>query len=473
MKQTVSPESESILLYQELCTLVDMSDGKAQASFIVPPHFRRRFFALINAVNLRLMEDSDNFFGYFLFHMGRDIRCDMESPTGTNFKQAKYIIYFNPFLFLPLAPEQMESTIKHEILHIVSLHLLRAKQLRNEYSPLALNMAMDIVVNTYLSPLPADAVTLPLVNLQYNLAMPLFETFEYYAEEIQLALNKRKKGRNAPDEGSMSEDAVPMRFNPETTHDIWEESDKVDEATLIRFTKKVADGARKEKLSSYLDSLLTELSKQRNERPWYEYLKKIVRSAAAEKKKTTTRRNRRQPERLDLRGDLRSRKARLFIALDISGSISDSEFTQAMEQVLQIVRTYNHDITVIECDNEIRRIYPVTELRDLEERYPKRGGTAFTPVIAYANKEKPDALVYFTDGKGEEKMTLAPAGYKILWLLSGKDRTLSLQKPYGIVKKLTPPDTKDTVLDFDSIEKGGFSMANQERTRDLSEYIRG
>ena len=159
--------------------------------------------------------------------------------------------------------------------------------------------------------------------------------------------------------------------------------------------------------------------------------------------------------------------------MDISGSIGDTEFRQAMEQVLQIVKTCDHDLTIIECDNEIRRIYHIEDLADLQERFPKRGGTAFAPVIEYCNAHKPDILLFFTDGKGEEKLPVPPKGYPILWLLTGKDGILSLKKPYGKIKKLQSAEPQDAPFDFDAVEKGGFSMANQERTRDLSEYIRG
>ena len=63
------------------------------------------------------------------------------------------------------------------------------------------------------------------------------------------------------------------------------------------------------------------------------------------RKKTITRRNRRQPNRLDLRGELRGHKAEIAVALDTSGSISDEEFKQAIKEVLQIVKNYNHEIT--------------------------------------------------------------------------------------------------------------------------------
>ena len=80
-------------------------------------------------------------------------------------------------------------------------------------------------------------------------------------------------------------------------------------------------------------------------------------------KKTTMRRNRRQPERLELSGTLRQHKANVWVALDMSGSITDAEFTNALEQVLQIVHAYNHRITIVECDNEVRRTYTMESVK--------------------------------------------------------------------------------------------------------------
>ena len=88
----------------------------------IPQDFKDEFFKLVDKVNLSLMEDKDNFYGYFLFQTLRDIRFDISSPTAVNFKGAKYVIYYNPIIFLDLKIKQMESTIKHEILHLISMH---------------------------------------------------------------------------------------------------------------------------------------------------------------------------------------------------------------------------------------------------------------------------------------------------------------------------------------------------------------
>ncbi len=55
----------------------------------------------------------------------------------------------------------------------------------------------------------------------------------------------------------------------------------------------------------------------------------------------------------------------MWVALDMSGSITDAEFTNALEQVLQIVHAYNHRITIVECDNEVRRTHIMETVKDV------------------------------------------------------------------------------------------------------------
>ena len=413
----------------------------------IPKEFKEEFFSLIDKVSLSLMEDKDNFYGYFLLQMSREIRFDISSPTAVNFKNAKYVIYFNPIIFLNLNLKQMESTIKHEILHIVSRHLLRAKEFKGRYNTCAMNMAMNIVVNTYLDHLPTYAITLEWVNLNYSIKLLPFKPFEYYVEEIQTAL-----------------DLLEADGGEEDDHDVWEESDEIDEKTLQEFTEKFISNAQRGSIPNYLERLISSLKNNYGELPWNLYLKRLMGSVESDKKKTITRRNRRQPDRLDIRGQLRSHKAKIVVALDISGSISDEEFNQAINEVLAIVKNYNHEITIIECDSEIRRAYTVKSVKDIKDRSNIRGGTQFTPVFEYANHHKVNLLIYFTDGKGEEKLLTVPRGYKTLWVLSGNGDKLSLKEAYGTVKKLKNIEIKEDTLTMDDVRRDGYSMLNQEKT---------
>lgn len=430
--------------------------------FEVPEDFKIRFFQLVDRVNTSLMEEKDHFYGYFLFQMGKDISFDIPSPTGVNFKGAKYVIYFNPILFLNLNIKQMESTIKHEIYHVVSKHLVRAQELKGKYSRLAVNLAMDIVVNKYIDYLPPKAVTLESVNAKYQLKLKPYEPFEYYLGNIQNALDLMEEDEDEGEvEDGSEKEAVATAFDEEHTHDIWADSDVLDEKTIQEFTEKFISNASKGPLSSDLEKLIGAFHKSRGEVPWQVYLGRLMGTIETDKKKTITRRSRRQPERLDLRGQLRNHKAQVAVALDISGSISDEEFRQAMLEVLNIVKNYKHEITVIECDEQIRRVYKVKTIKDLKDRISVRGATSFTPVFDYANKQKFNMLVYFTDGKGEDKLKVIPRGYKTLWVISGRGEKLSLKESYGPVKKLAKVEAKSNFFDMSDVRSDGYSMTNQ------------
>lgn len=428
----------------------------------IPEDFKKEFFSLVDKVNLSLMEDKDNFYGYFLFQMAREIKFDISSPTAVNFKGAHYVIYFNPIIFLTLTLKQMESTIKHEILHIVSMHLIRAKEGNAGYGTLAINMAMDIVVNTYLDHLPPYATTLEWVNLNYSLQLLPFKPFEYYAEKIQTAIDLLEEDKAGAEDDSHINETIETDYNPEKTHDIWEDSTDIDEKTLEEFTEKVINASQKGIIPNYLESMIASLKNSKGELPWNIYLKRLMGTVESNKKKTITRKNRRQPDRLDVRGQLRSHKANIVVALDISGSISDEEFNQAMKEVLAIVKNYNHEITIVECDNEIRRVYKVNSVKDIKDRLNIRGGTKFTPVFEYANHNKANLLIYFTDGKGEEKLLSIPRGYKTLWVISGEGDKLSLKEAYGAVKKLKNIVIHDDTLKMSDVKRDGFSMNDQE-----------
>lgn len=455
-------------LYQQVNKLIDSAEmykAKRNGEKFQPEitkEFKEDFFKLVDKVILSLMEDKDNFYGYFLFQMGREIRFDITSASGVNFKGAKYVIYFNPILFLQLNMKQMETTIKHEIHHVLSLHLSRAKELKNKYSTLTVNLAMDIVVNQYLDNLPPYSTTLKGVNLKYNLNMEAYNTLEYYAEKIQSELDLMEENDEGEEDDSQVTNSMIESYNPEKMHDMWQESDEFDEKTLREFAEKVINASQKGTIPSQVESLIANLKNSQGEIPWNIMLKKLMGTVESNKKKTITRRNRRQPNRLDLRGEIRNHKSEIAVAIDISGSISNEEFKQAIKEVLSIVKNYNHEITIIECDKEVKRVYKAKSVRDIKERLTSGGATKFTPVFEYANNTKCNLLIYFTDGKGEKKLEVVPRGYRTLWVISGRGDELSLDESYGPVKKLSNVEVKDTELELKDVKTDGYSMNNQE-----------
>ncbi len=440
-------------LYEEISGLKEKDDLKE--------NFNDRFFQIIDIVNFSLMEDSDNFYGHFLLHMKRNINLEIATPTGITASISDFTIYFNPLLFTQCSLEQMQGQIKHEIHHILSLHLNRAKDLKKKYSTLALNIAMDLAVNQYIDNLPPYSINIDWVNLKYGVKLEPFNTMEYYANKIQEALNLLDEDSDSDEDDTKINDEIADEYNPETTHDIWEFSEQIDEKLLKELTKKYVDKAWKGDLPVFIDTMIKDLNGKTAEISWNIYLKRLMGNIPSGYKKTITRRNRRQPERYDLRGALSKQIAKITIAIDISGSISDEEIEQAFIEIFSIVKNYKHKITIVECDSEIRRVYIAKSIKDLKKKVDTKGGTKFSPVFDFVNKNKSNILIYFTDGEGEERLEVTPKGYKTLWIISGRGDKLSLTKPFGVVKKLKRIEVIDNIDMYD-VRTDGWSMNSQQ-----------
>ena len=148
--------------------------------------------------------------------------------------------------------------------------------------------------------------------------------------------------------------------------------------------------------------------------------------------------NRRQPERFDLSGSVDDKVLKIVVAIDTSASVDDNMIGQIFNEIFAILAKRKHDITVIECDAEVRRVYKAKTPADIKKKVTGRGGTRFSPVIDHINKDKyyRDALlIYFTDGYGEIEIP-KPRTYRNIWVVIGDSRHLSVKEPYGAVLTL-------------------------------------
>ena len=66
--------------------------------------------------------------------MTHRVRLDMTSAFGFNLKHGGYVLYVNPFIMLRQPPDVMKDGIKREILHVISAHLMRVKELSQRFN---------------------------------------------------------------------------------------------------------------------------------------------------------------------------------------------------------------------------------------------------------------------------------------------------------------------------------------------------
>ena len=218
-------------------------------------------------------------------------------------------------------------------------------------------------------------------------------------------------------------------------------NDTEDAAAVVRELVNASVGMMNDESRSLMPGYFMSEVEKINKPPvlsWQAILKKYVGTITADKKKTRTRLNRRQPERFDLSGSIDDKVLKIVVAIDTSGSVDDHMIGQIMNEIFAILAKRKHDITIIECDAQVRRVYKAVTPADVKKKVTGRGGTWFSPVIEYINEDKyfRDALlIYFTDGYGETNIP-RPRTYRNMWVVIDDARHLSLKEPYGIVLSL-------------------------------------
>lgn len=226
-------------------------------------------------------------------------------------------------------------------------------------------------------------------------------------------------------------------------HNSWDESDDtcefedVPDATYSLFEN--AASYNRGEMPEKFRELMTKLRKP-PEVSWQNILKKELGSFPVPFKRTFLRRNRRQPFRVDLRGKLPKKVVKVAIIIDTSASVSKRSLDYFFNEIFHILKFYTfQDIHIIHCDSVVAGHDIIKKKSDLKDfSFKGRGGTLFQPAFDYLEEQglKDVLAIYFTDGEGEYSLNKKPAHYKTLWVLNGKNRSLSLAEPYGEVKNL-------------------------------------
>jgi len=119
---------------------------------------------------------------------------------------------------------------------------------------------------------------------------------------------------------------------------------------------------------------------------------------------------------------LRSAQLNIVVALDISGSISNSEINEFMSEVDSIKAQMRARITLLVCDSKLDGpwIFEPWDEFTMPKKFKGGGGTRFNPVIewAEAQDEAPNLIVYFTDAQGE--FPEQEPTFPVVWLVKGK-----------------------------------------------------
>jgi len=121
---------------------------------------------------------------------------------------------------------------------------------------------------------------------------------------------------------------------------------------------------------------------------------------------------------------LRSTQIELAVAIDTSGSISDSEIAEFLGEINAIKGQLTARITLLTCDSRLAGDGPWTcepwEELEMPRALEGGGGTSFRPVFDWLERQDrtPELLIYFTDAEGD--FPSHEPHYDVLWLVKGR-----------------------------------------------------
>ena len=370
------------------------------------------------------------YYGFFLIMLNKVWRKDL--PTaGVSKQNINYQLAINEEFWMGLSDDHKMGLLKHELLHIAFGHLVSFSSFSNK--KLA-NVAMDMEINQYIedSWLPEGGIKLEDyadLNLDKKAGCRY-----YYDQLLRLQDQKDKNGTTGNDAMDKLLDNVASGDIPD--HSTWEEFDDMTDAEkklIEKQVQKILQDAKEQTVKKRgtvpgeIEGLIVVEEFTAPKFDWKGYLRRFTGvSTKVFTKKIRRKENRRYEDNPGLKIKMRQH---MLLAIDTSGSVSDTELAEFMNEIHHIYKV-GVDITVVQCDTSIKSIEPYKGKNEISVL--GRGGTEFDPVLDYynANLKKYTSLVYFTDG--ECYTSVKPKG-KVLWVLSERS-SMNEDLPGQVIK---------------------------------------
>jgi len=419
------------------------------------------FLEMVELIKLFLISERDSYYGYFMMNLRFEADFTINSIAGIRLNSFPPVFVSNPLLLCKYSLKEILYIFCHEIDHIVLNHPAEMVKANPEEDPeqyKRFNLAADASVNDrinheietekrkFLSQ-PNGCITSTSLKKMFTLKeiLPL-ESYAYYfsliredakkitqAEQMLASLKER-----SCQDGEATDPSIVTTANCKelSDHDWQMGNDPEEAAAAVRELVNASVGMMNDESRGMMPGFFMSKVEEINRPPvlsWKAILKKYVGTIATSKVKTRTRLNRRQPSRFDISGEVTDKVLKIVVAIDTSGSVDDDQIAVIFNEIFAILAKRKHEITVIECDSGIQRVYRARNAGEIQKKVAGRGGTYFTPVIEFINNDKyfRDALlIYFTDGFGEREIP-KPRTYRNLWVVLDNAENLSLKEPYG------------------------------------------
>jgi len=357
------------------------------------------------------------------------------------------ILYYNPDFISEEDFKVLESLVEHEGMHLLNDHIPRMyRLLDSEYDKEKrrsvqeiFNLAGDCAVNSVINipkiiTLKGNDYTLVFPE-RFNL--PDKQSAEFYFFEI---MKQSKKVSGKKEIGVVS--------GCTKNHEKWTDNKVSDPVSFSRKVEAFIQDIAKESFNEcqsrgtvpgYISQMIQQLLEP-PKLPYYQIIRKLVRSSRIGKfKSSSTRINRKRtyvfvtnqknvPEISPFPGRVRDYTFKIGVLIDVSGSMNIEKVCEGLSGVRNLIENDRNCTTiVIEVDTVVQKEYRVKRIDDIQFNIKGRGGTILFPALQRFKELKTDVVLGFTDGYCENinmiDRKLLPK--RIIWVvLSGTEENL-------------------------------------------------
>lgn len=349
----------------------------------------------LNKAKINLMSRPDSAFFTTVCFSLKHIWDDTIPTACTNGKE----IRFSPQFFMSLDSEEQVFLLLHESMHVAYIHMDRLQ----ERDPQKWNEAADHVINLQLIDRGFKMPKMGLADLKYR-GMGTEEVYKLLPEK---------------DRSKQDQDLKPFEGDSE------ELKEAVQDILVRASVQSKMQGDRVGTIPGDIQLFLDNLFAPKL--PWNRILQKYL-NAFSKSDYSYKKPNRRFFPQYFL-PSLHSQKLMdIAIAVDISGSVRDEDFKTFVSEIHSMLRMMKPSkINLIQFDTEIHSDDVIRSTLDLANvKFKGRGGTDIRPVLEWADENKPQLLLVFTDGDFNFYGTTTKA--KALWLIHNNKE---FKAPFG------------------------------------------
>lgn len=309
-----------------------------------------------------------------------------------------------PTFFMGLDDECRVTLLAHETFHVALQHCMIMDKFLNK---LKFNYAADYVINCFL----VEAGFKPIANWLYDPQYKGMSTQQVYD----------KLPDKAEDLAKLSGGVLDQHLSPDGTKEGGDKMTPIEvQQEIVNILNTAAEVASRSgqpgSIPSDVEVFLDKLSKPKL--PLSQMLRKFF-TAVAKNDYTWKKFNRRMLPML-LPALSGNKLTELAFAYDMSGSVSNKDTNRYQSELVGVLRFLKPDkLRLVQFDTSIRHDDKIRSLSELSRvKLCGRGGTDINPLMEWAAKHRPTALVVFTDGEYYHP-TINP-GIPVLWVVHGR-----------------------------------------------------